>query len=102
MTYSQQQPFSGERRRYATRGTRQQANLHTFFECRDSLAESRLSDTQFCSGSGKAAFTSNCDKIKQIVKVAFHQTRLTLLIRDRKSTRLNSSHLGISYAVFCL
>src|SRR5437899_5244735 len=24
------------------------------------------------------------------------------LERDRKSTRLNSSHLGISYAVFCL
>src|SRR5205814_8857957 len=24
------------------------------------------------------------------------------LIVDRKSTRLNSSHLGISYAVFCL
>src|SRR5258705_4207391 len=24
------------------------------------------------------------------------------LYRDRKSTRLNSSHLGISYAVFCL
>src|SRR5437899_8792548 len=24
------------------------------------------------------------------------------LARDRKSTRLNSSHLGISYAVFCL
>src|SRR5947199_2907194 len=25
-----------------------------------------------------------------------------LEVRDRKSTRLNSSHLGISYAVFCL
>src|SRR5471030_2443043 len=25
-----------------------------------------------------------------------------LTILDRKSTRLNSSHLGISYAVFCL
>src|ERR1035438_10587669 len=25
-----------------------------------------------------------------------------LIIPDRKSTRLNSSHLGISYAVFCL
>src|ERR1035438_182842 len=25
-----------------------------------------------------------------------------LIISDRKSTRLNSSHLGISYAVFCL
>src|SRR5205814_5245311 len=24
------------------------------------------------------------------------------LAKDRKSTRLNSSHLGISYAVFCL
>src|SRR5262245_65070140 len=26
----------------------------------------------------------------------------TIAILDRKSTRLNSSHLGISYAVFCL
>src|SRR5207249_11653229 len=25
-----------------------------------------------------------------------------LLLRDRKSTRLNSSHVSISYAVFCL
>src|SRR5258705_10005815 len=25
-----------------------------------------------------------------------------IFILDRKSTRLNSSHLGISYAVFCL
>src|SRR3712207_7820335 len=25
-----------------------------------------------------------------------------LLVRDRKSTRLNSSHANISYAVFCL
>src|SRR5258705_5139148 len=25
-----------------------------------------------------------------------------IFLRDRKSTRLNSSHLGISYAVFCL
>src|ERR1039458_10581512 len=28
--------------------------------------------------------------------------RECLAVRDRKSTRLNSSHLGISYAVFCL
>src|SRR5262245_63462310 len=25
-----------------------------------------------------------------------------IVLADRKSTRLNSSHLGISYAVFCL
>src|SRR5688572_31752112 len=28
--------------------------------------------------------------------------RLVLYLRDRKSTRLNSSHSQISYAVFCL
>src|SRR5262245_62687901 len=37
---------------------------------------------------------------------ALHLLGLRLLHRlghpDRKSTRLNSSHLGISYAVFCL
>src|SRR5205807_8162205 len=32
----------------------------------------------------------------------FHIGALALLLRDRKSTRLNSSHLVISYAVFCL
>src|ERR1035441_10740455 len=29
-------------------------------------------------------------------------SRLEISYIDRKSTRLNSSHLGISYAVFCL
>src|SRR5205814_9197129 len=37
----------------------------------------------------------------------FHRARVaplreTVRRADRKSTRLNSSHLGISYAVFCL
>src|SRR2546426_7046708 len=44
------------------------------------------------------------------VQHAFHDSgvpkeRLSLLVKrkkDRKSTRLNSSHLVISYAVFCL
>src|SRR5262245_64232240 len=31
-----------------------------------------------------------------------HGAVLTAPFLDRKSTRLNSSHLGISYAVFCL
>src|SRR5262245_64363023 len=31
-----------------------------------------------------------------------HRLARRCLRRDRKSTRLNSSHLGISYAVFCL
>src|SRR3712207_8522493 len=33
---------------------------------------------------------------------AGQQHRLVVVQRDRKSTRLNSSHANISYAVFCL
>src|ERR1035438_10272179 len=32
----------------------------------------------------------------------YEKIELFQTLRDRKSTRLNSSHLGISYAVFCL
>src|SRR5690625_4754905 len=32
----------------------------------------------------------------------YHAFELNLLSLDRKSTRLNSSHVAISYAVFCL
>src|SRR3712207_8104854 len=34
--------------------------------------------------------------------VALSALPMTLAARDRKSTRLNSSHANISYAVFCL
>src|SRR5690606_41760071 len=44
-----------------------------------------------------SGITSNC------FKQCYHTTSPNiLLIRDRKSTRLNSSHVKISYAVFCL
>ena len=32
----------------------------------------------------------------------YKQGRINLMLKDRKSTRLNSSHVVISYAVFCL
>src|SRR5699024_12288226 len=32
----------------------------------------------------------------------FQRENITALLLDRKSTRLNSSHVSISYAVFCL
>src|SRR5699024_1242808 len=45
----------------------------------------------------------------RIANEAFREQRLTLpmqaprtMLKDRKSTRLNSSHVSISYAVFCL
>src|SRR3712207_7093311 len=34
--------------------------------------------------------------------IVFHQLRQEEILQDRKSTRLNSSHANISYAVFCL
>src|SRR2546430_11356476 len=36
------------------------------------------------------------------VEPAPHQCAVSVTSRDRKSTRLNSSHSQISYAVFCL
>src|SRR5699024_12294099 len=33
---------------------------------------------------------------------ATHPGHFDVMFRDRKSTRLNSSHVSISYAVFCL
>src|SRR5207245_10834752 len=43
------------------------------------------------------------EKIRELVRLAQEQGYLTYNdIKDRKSTRLNSSHGSISYAVFCL
>src|SRR5947209_11004625 len=53
-------------------------------------------------------FRSRVDVLlRHVVGVPSHQLRedqppLALRLLDRKSTRLNSSHANISYAVFCL
>src|SRR5258705_12171977 len=59
--------------------------------------------------SGKAvvetvgAMKAIAEKISIIEEIAYQTNLLALNAAiDRKSTRLNSSHLGISYAVFCL
>src|SRR5262245_22217202 len=43
----------------------------------------------------------NPKKVRRSLHIKDEDYRLSFLL-DRKSTRLNSSHLGISYAVFCL
>src|SRR5438045_5421302 len=45
---------------------------------------------RYAAGEGFAEVSN--DRVRVLVEEA----------KDRKSTRLNSSHLGISYAVFCL
>src|SRR5437899_9686530 len=42
------------------------------------------------------------DELKEASQQFFSTLFREASLRDRKSTRLNSSHLGISYAVFCL
>src|SRR5256885_3677931 len=47
----------------------------------------------------------SCDEFEDLVvgnPIFEKRTRSIGIIPDRKSTRLNSSHLVISYAVFCL
>src|SRR5690242_21043075 len=39
---------------------------------------------------------------KHLGRFRQHQLWFPILLQDRKSTRLNSSHMSISYAVFCL
>src|SRR2546426_2126593 len=39
---------------------------------------------------------------RRVSRSGAHRRRYTPSVLDRKSTRLNSSHLVISYAVFCL
>src|SRR5437899_8765330 len=45
-----------------------------------------------------------CPYVSHVLREKHRGTPHTVALfeRDRKSTRLNSSHLGISYAVFCL
>src|SRR5205814_9760386 len=50
---------------------------------------------------------SSCSRLSRAVILLApiarrHPARVHRAMGDRKSTRLNSSHLGISYAVFCL
>src|SRR5437899_4960812 len=57
---------------------------------------------RFPSAAGDAGFTPLADYVHRLgLKFGIHILR-GIPKRDRKSTRLNSSHLGISYAVFCL
>src|ERR1039458_8942356 len=47
-------------------------------------------------------FRSSCADALRSLGFIFEKMACVTWASDRKSTRLNSSHLGISYAVFCL
>src|SRR5690625_6061904 len=59
-----------------------------------SFAESQIPD-------GAADLWADTPGVQQVEPLQIRTSRLTVG-EDRKSTRLNSSHVAISYAVFCL
>src|SRR5947207_6903248 len=62
------------------------------------LVSSRLGEpTAERGGRAKTYFKITAKGLREV-----RQARRTLMQLDRKSTRLNSSHTVISYAVFCL
>src|ERR1035438_4948284 len=85
-----------------------------FLPTQEWLDHLRLSSVRFNNGGSGSfvsadglAFTNHHVGADCIEKLAtsgadYMKTGFYAKTRDRKSTRLNSSHLGISYAVFCL
>src|ERR1039458_47367 len=72
---------------------------------RDQAARSGIPKALRCeSAQARAEAEGQALRLGPRGSVALDGFRLFLLhlAGDRKSTRLNSSHLGISYAVFCL
>src|SRR5205814_6173681 len=75
-------------------------------ECRagNTAAWDSLFD-KFYATVARFVFQLSCDFSHEDTEEICQETFLSVvrsLSSDRKSTRLNSSHLGISYAVFCL
>src|SRR5256885_12085112 len=64
-----------------------------------------LPNTAACYNADEAVRTARLGReagLSEWVKLEVIGDEKTLFPEDRKSTRLNSSHLVISYAVFCL
>src|SRR5258705_10105909 len=71
------------------------------------LSGASVSDSEKFNDLRDMPFFEDFDDVAlwEVVRIGSWKTLAagTVIIReDRKSTRLNSSHLGISYAVFCL
>src|SRR2546430_8559483 len=76
----------------------------TLFRSRNSVTISRTSsDLRELNEVNFARFDARLEQRAAQLDAKIEQLRAELLdLRDRKSTRLNSSHSQISYAVFCL
>src|SRR5256885_4587510 len=81
-------------------------SIFFFFQAEDGIRDYKVTGVQTCALPIYAL--ADVRDIRQIVladdiaRLNKAADRWTDRVSDRKSTRLNSSHLVISYAVFCL
>src|SRR5690606_41906829 len=80
---------SSDLNNHAKPSLRIEFSMKLFFDCRNIRQRRRTLTT----GNGNGFYVTGFDK---------RQQRSQISREDRKSTRLNSSHVKISYAVFCL
>src|SRR5690625_6027085 len=67
-------------------------------EVHEQLSQQQLSRFPVLSSRYFPEHSVRTDRLRSLA----HRVRHTCAKEDRKSTRLNSSHVAISYAVFCL
>src|SRR3712207_6992324 len=77
-------------------------SLHDALPILETLA--RIMPQDVLVGAGTVLDPTQVDGIKDVGGrlIVMPHADLEVIRRDRKSTRLNSSHANISYAVFCL
>src|SRR5699024_2283212 len=78
------------------------ADLERFFAGRDVLPYEELQESGISYYQLQKAIQDGDIIINYLVKSKITKKQITMIKPDRKSTRLNSSHVSISYAVFCL
>src|SRR5688572_32524036 len=79
----------------------------TLFRSQPELMHADIADEDVVIGQGLTQVVDDALRLERegvvvAVPLYFAQRRVAELCPDRKSTRLNSSHSQISYAVFCL
>src|SRR5688572_32039596 len=83
-------------------------DLHSFPTRRSSDLLARTAHVRGLAGDGGELLGGGVEDVRVLLRVAHAHVQRDLLEArdlqkiDRKSTRLNSSHSQISYAVFCL
>src|SRR5256885_7914187 len=80
-------------------------SIFFFFQAEDGIRDYKVTGVQTCALPISDVYSRRLEEAKRLAPTIQTYTDFRRLLddkSDRKSTRLNSSHLVISYAVFCL